>query len=264
MNSSSETGDRERASLPNKTGARMKRGLRWLAGLTGVCVVLLLLVVLTRNQWLGSVARHQIEASTGLRAEIGELITPLGTGRFEVRNLKLFNTGEFGDSLMAHVPELVVDINPQQAAEGRLHFHVLSLNVAALHIVRATSGRMNLEGVEKKLRERIRRKKRKDDKFEFEFHGMDRLQLTLGQVQYTNLKRPGRSHAVDLAVKDEVATNLATEEDVQRWMGALLFRIAMQVTLSELAQHSLVQTDSSLESTNHLTPNPETATPSSP
>ena len=38
---------------------------------------------------------------------------------------------------VAHVPELVVDINPQQATEGRLHFHVLSLNVAALHIVRA-------------------------------------------------------------------------------------------------------------------------------
>jgi len=212
----------------------MKKFIRWLAGITGVLSVVLVILVLVRDPLMKLIARFQIEAETGLRAEIGEFKTTLGTGVFEVRNLKLYNPPEFGGSLMADVPELVVDVNPEKAANGILQFQLLKLELTALNIVKRADGRLNLDGVEKKLRERIaRRKKKKGKDFEFEFGGIVEMRLTVRKVQYTDLKRPTRPRALDLAVQDEVVTDLKTEEDLQRWAGAMMFRILMHISLGD-------------------------------
>jgi hypothetical protein len=222
----------------------MKRFIRWLAGITGALLVLLLVLVLVRDPLMKIIARSQIEAETGLRAEIGELKTTLGTGIFAVRDLRLYNPPEFGGSLMAEVPELVVDINPEQAARGILQFQLLKLELTALNLVKRADGRLNLDGVQKKLRERIaRRKKRKGEDFEFEFGGIAELRLTVRKVQFTDLKRPKRARALDLAVQDEVVTGLKTAEDLQRWAGAMMFRILMQISLGDRDGLALDQVD---------------------
>ncbi len=69
---------------------------------------------------------------------------------------------------------------------------------------------------------------------EFEFGGISKLQLTLRKVFYTDLGSPTRSRALDLAVQDEVVTDLKTEEDLGRWAGGMLFRILMQVSFGRL------------------------------
>jgi hypothetical protein len=212
----------------------MKKYLRGLVAITGGLLVVLIALVLARDVLLKVVARFQIEAETGLRAEIGELKTTLGTGLFHVRNLKLFNPPEFGGSLMAEVPEILVDLDPEKASGGKLSFHRLRLELTSLNIVRRADGRLNLDGVEKKIRERMaRRKKRKGERFEFEFGGISELRLTVRKVHYTDLDRPGRSRALDLAVQDEVVTGLQTGEDLQRWAGAMLFRVLMHLSLGD-------------------------------
>src|SRR6266498_3560029 len=121
---------------------------------------------------------------------------------------------------MADVPELIVDMDPAKAAAGTLQFQLLKLELTALNVVKRADGRLNLDGVEKKIRERMaRRKKRKGDRFEFQFGGIAELRLTVRKVQYTDLRRPDRTRALDLAVQDEVVTGLKTEEDLQRWAG---------------------------------------------
>ena len=231
------------ATSPEPRGrSRMRKVIRWLAWITGVFVLLLVVLVLTRDRWLKVATRQQIESSTGLRAEIGTFSTALGTGRFQVRDLKLFNPPEFGGTLMAEVPELTIDIDPEAAASGHLHFQELALRMTSLNVVKNESGRLNVEGVEKKLREKIKkRKKRKGDRMEWEFAGIDRLALSVGTVQYTDQKRPNQSRKLDLAIQDQAVTNLLTEEDLQRWMGALLFRIVMQATLQELGSQPALE-----------------------
>lgn len=214
----------------------MKRFIRWLAIGSGILVLLLLTLVLTRDALFKVIARAQIEAETGLRAEIGMLETTLGTGRFHVRDLKLYNPVEFGGSLMADVPELIVDIDPTKASGGKLRFQQLRLDLSSLNVVRRADGRLNLEGLEKKLRERIaRRKKRKGERMELEFGGIVEMRLTVRKVQFTDLRHPGRNRELDLAVQDEVVTGLETEEDLQRWAGAMLFRVLMHVSLGDPA-----------------------------
>ena len=214
----------------------MKRLLRWAIGVMAVLLVLLIVAVLARDVVLKAVTERSIEEETGLRAVIGELKTTLGSTALRVRGLKLYNPPEFGGTLMADVPELLVDLDAEQAADGRLHFRDLKLVLSELNIVRNAAGRLNIDGVEKRIRERlVKRRKKKGEKFRFEFAGIDRMHLTVGTVFYADLKRFQRPLSFDLAVKDEVVTGLDTEEDLQKWAGAMISRILVQVLLGQLA-----------------------------
>ena len=204
--------------------------------LAGV-IVLFLALILFRDAVLKAVAEHSIEDETGLRAVIGELKTTLGSGAVRVRDLKLYNPSEFGGRLMADVPELVVDLDAAQAADGKLHFRQLKLNLTELNVVRNAAGRFNLDGVEKRIRERLhQRRKKRGEKFRFEFAGIERLQLNIGQVLYTDLRYPRHPLALNLAVTNETVINLQTEEELGKWASALAFRILLQASLRQLGR----------------------------
>ena len=215
----------------------MKKFRRWAIGVLAGVLVLLAAMVLLRDVILKAVVERSVKEETGLRAEIGELTTTLGSGALRVRNLKLYNSPEFGGKLMASVPELVVDLDAALAADGKLHFRELKLNFAELNVVRNAAGRLNLDGVEKRIRERLhKRRKKHGEKFEFEFAGIERMELTMGQVSYTDLKHPRRALAINLAVTDEAVTDLKTEEELEKWASALVFRILLQVPLRHLGK----------------------------
>jgi uncharacterized protein involved in outer membrane biogenesis len=225
----------------------MKKFRRWAIGVLAGVVVLLAALILLRDVLLKAVVERSLQEETGLRAVIDELTTTLGSGALRVSGLKLYNPPEFGGRLMASVPELVVDLDATQAADGKLHFHELKLHLAELNVVRNAAGRLNLDGVEKRIRERLhKRRKKRGEKFEFEFAGIERLQLTVGQVLYTDLKHPRRALAINLAVTDEAVTDLETEEDLQKWASALVFRILLQVSLRHFGKGH-VSGDTALE-----------------
>jgi hypothetical protein len=213
----------------------MKKFRRWGIGVLAGVIVLLLALILWRDAVLKAVVEHSIEDETGLRAVISELRTTLGSGAVRVRDLKLYNPPQFGGQLMADVPELVVDLDAAQATDGKLHFRLLKLDLAQLNVVRNAAGRFNLDGVEKRIRERLhQRRKKRGEKFRFEFAGIERLQLNMGQAVYTDLRHPRRALAVNLAVTNETVVNLQTEEELGKWASALVFRILLQASLRHL------------------------------
>lgn len=215
----------------------MKKKRRWAVGVLAGGVFLLLALVLFRDAVLKALVERSLEEETGLRAVIGELTTTLGSGALRVRNLKLYNSPEFGGQLMADVPELVVDLDAVKAADGKLHFRELKLNLAELNVVKNAAGRLNLNGVEKRIRERLhQRRKKRGEKFRFEFAGIEKLQLTVGQVLYTDLAHPRRSLALNLSVADETVTDLRTEEELEKWASALVFRVLLQVSLRQIGR----------------------------
>jgi hypothetical protein len=149
--------------------------------------------------------------------------------------LKLYNPAEFGGTLMADAPEVFVDLDAEQAADGKLHFRRLKLILSELNVVKSTTGRLNIEGVQKRIRERLhRRKRRHGERFEFEFAGIEQMHLTVGKVLYTDLKWPLQPLALNLAVNDETVTDLKTEDDLENWAAAMVFRILMQISLNQL------------------------------
>ena len=58
----------------------------------------------------------------------------------------------------------------------------------------------------------------------------------MGQVSYTDLKHPRRALAINLAVADEAVTDLRTEEELEKWASALVFRILLQVPLRHIGK----------------------------
>ena len=224
----------------------LKKLVRWTIGVLTVLVALLIVLILARDTFLKAAAERSIEEETGLRAVIGELTTTLSSGALHVRNLKLYNPAEFGGTLMADVPDLYVDLNAEKAAEGKLHFRDLKLVLSELNVVKNVAGRLNIDGVEKRIRERMHKRKRhRGEKFEFEFAGISKMHLTLRKVFYTDLNSPTRTRAMDLAVQDEVVTDLDTEEDLGRWAGGMMFRLLVQVSFAQLSQGRVVEESTS-------------------
>ena len=234
-------------------GARTKTFLRWTLGVLVVLTLAGVALVLARDPILRRLEERSIYESTGLRAEIGEFHSTLGSTAFVLRDLKLYNLAEFGGSLFARIPELAFDLDAAKAAAGLLHFRTLRLNLAELHVVKSEDGRYNLDGMEKAVRKHLerRRNRRKGEKAEFGFAGIDQMRFTLRQVRYTDLKRPDRTRSVDLAVEDEFVTTLQTEEDLQYWIGGMVFRILVQQSLRGLDRHP-------------QTPGPQPSSPGTP
>ncbi|HXJ57971.1 MAG TPA: hypothetical protein VNU68_15050 [Verrucomicrobiae bacterium] len=203
---------------------------RWILGLGAFLLTALLVLFLFREPLLRRLAESSIQKNTGMRAEIGELKSSLGSGAFEVRDLRLYNLKEFGGSILARIPHLLVDFDTQQAAHSVFHLRRLQLNLAELHVVRDQSGRLNLDGLEPAVREHLskRFRRRHDQATDFQFGGIDQLLLTLRHVRYTDLKRPEHTREIDLKLEDELVTTLHTEDDLQAWLGAMIFRIVLQ------------------------------------
>ncbi len=209
-----------------------KTFLRRLVAVLLVLGVALAGLLLAKDPICKILALRSLHEYTGLRAEIGHFKITFGSAAFQLRDLKLYNAPEFGGTLLADVPELLVDLDAVQVADGILHFRNLKLNLTELNVVKNAEGRLNLEGVEKAVREHLHRKKRKKgEKFELEFGGIDQAQLTLGRIAYHDLRKPSQSRAFDLAITDEPVSGLKTEEDLQRWAGTMLFRVLMQESL---------------------------------
>lgn len=214
----------------------MRAKLSWILAALAALALAATVLFLVRDPILRRLAERTICECTGLRAEIGALRSSPGPGRFTVRDLKLYNLAEFGGSLLANIPELSVDLDAAQAADGILHLRALTLNLAELHVVKDAAGRLNLDGVEKAVRDQVgRHMKRRKDKEEIRFGGIDRLQLTLRHVRYTDLNRPDRTHSFDAGLKDELVTSLKTESDLQTWVGVTLFRVLMEQSYRVMA-----------------------------
>ena len=208
----------------------MKRALRWVIGIIAFLLVLSITLFLFRNPLLRKFAEYQVERETGVEATIGSLQLDLLAGSVRITDFKLANPPGFGERPMLSVPELFMRIDPE-SPPGVLRFLQARLNVAEFNIVRSADGRTNVFALEKRLRERKKKKKRDDTKVEF--HGIAEMKLTLGTVRYIDLQRPARSQEFRLGIQDEVYTGIKNEKDLETWATALLLRIAIQQALEK-------------------------------
>ena len=204
----------------------MKRLLRWVVI---VCVLLLVLVaaaLVLKDPILRKVTESRIASETGLKTTLGALHVSMRSGTVTVTDFKLLNDPEFGGTCLMHVPEIHLALDAQQASEGKLRFSEVRFNLAQVNIVRATNGTLNLDSLKKKHRDRQDGSGKKSGR-DFEFTGIDRLQLTLGSIQYTDLQNPKLNNQHILGVTNEVINDIKSEEELQAHVLRLLLRSAL-------------------------------------
>jgi hypothetical protein len=183
-----------------------------------------------RDPILRRLAERRLRAMTGLQASIGRFTTRPGTAGVTLRDFKLFNPAEYGGAPLVDIPHLHFELDRESALAGRLRFNHLQLNVAQVEIVRGTNGRLNTELLQEwpARRGKDPHSKRDEPRFRMEFAGIERLELSLGRVSYTDLLHTNQTRQFDIRVANESATDLATLDDVNNWLWTLALRVVLR------------------------------------
>ncbi len=194
-----------------------------------VAVGFILIAALTRHLWLKPLVVRNIEVETGLRAELDGFRCSLDLASFELRGLRLFHREDFGGGLLADVPEIAVALDTDLAARGKLHLHQLKLSLTRLNIIKNAAGQVSLQEFEKRLRERWQVR----NELQWEFAGIDQLELRLRTVSYSDLRSTNAPAALDLAIEEKQTGTLGSQEQFGRWIGGLLLKLLVQVSFGQ-------------------------------
>lgn len=214
------------------------RWLRRAFWVLGTAVVFIVLAAVTRSLWLKPLVVRNIEVETGLRVELDSFGCSLNLSSFQMRGLRLFQPAEFGGGLMADIPEIAVDLDTDLAARGKLHLRHLKLSLTRLNIVKNAAGQVSIQEFEKRLRERWQVR----NELQWEYAGIDRLELSLRKVSYTDLRSTNAPIAVDLAIEEKQVDTLKTQEQFGRWFGGLLLKLLMQVSFGQWSEPAATNT----------------------
>lgn len=218
-------------SLPQK----LRKPLRWLIAIFGVLLALAVLAVLFRDSFLKLAAQKRLEASTGMRVEIEKFKTGLRTAAIQIQGFKLHNYSEFGDSVLLDVPDLLVEFDAESAAQGKLRFKQLRVNLAEVNLIRDATGRLNIEKVENEMTERNAARTNRNER-RLVFAGIDELRLSVGRVHFTDLQKPSRSREFTVNIRDQLVQGIKTEEDLQNWVGDFIFKVLLPEAVASKAR----------------------------
>jgi uncharacterized protein involved in outer membrane biogenesis len=196
--------------------------IKWTFRLIVLLVVMAVVLILSLDAIVKAVVVQQVRAATGMEAEIGTLDVGLLSPVFSMRDLKVYNSAEYGGTPFVNMPELFVEYDRWALLKLKLHITLLRLNLAEVNVVRSDTGKTNVvNGVP-----RIPPRQRAD--LARWFGGIDVLNLSLGKAKYVDLKNPQANRQVTLNMKNAIFKNLKTVQDVQ---GAL-FLLSLRSNLA--------------------------------
>jgi hypothetical protein len=192
--------------------------VRWAFRLFILLLVLAVALVLLKDILAKAFLEHQIRAQSGMEAKVGTVDLGLFSPTITVEDLKLFNRAEFGGSPLLDIPDLHVEYDLAVLARRRLRLRLVRLSLAEMNIVEAKDGRTNVvlgvdlgaNGPGSQGRQVLG----------LGFAGIDTLNLTVGKIRYTSLRRPENTAEVKVGLRNEIYTNVRSLAD----LGDLLLR----------------------------------------
>jgi len=195
---------------------------RWAFRLLLLAIVLIVALLLLKDEILKSIAERQIRKSTGMDVKIGAMHVGLTRPVFTLENFVLYNTADFGGGPFLDAPELHLEFYPDATRKGELQFRLVRLNVRELNIVESRDGRTNITSIAGSL-EKISRTGTNSGG-DFEFKGIDTLNLTVGKVRSISLRHPQRNQEINLALQNEIVQNVRSWND----MAGILFKVLLR------------------------------------
>src|SRR5829696_2950954 len=119
---------------------------RWAFRLLILAIVLVVALVLLKDEIIKNIAEKQIRQSTGMDVKIGALHVSLTQPVFNLENLVLYNTAEFGGGTFLDVPDLHLEYHPD-TSKREMRLKLVRLNVRELNIVENMQGRTNITSI---------------------------------------------------------------------------------------------------------------------
>ncbi len=195
---------------------------RWAFRFLILAIVLVVALLLLKDQILKSVAENQIRKATGMDVKIGSLQMGLTRPVFNLENFVLYNTAEFGGGAFLDIPDLHLEFYPDAMRKSELRFKLVRVNIRELNIVESKDGRTNILNVAAALETAGGGKS--TNHADFNFKGIDTLNLTVGKVRSINLRIPARSQEMNLALQNEIVQNVRSWDD----MAGILLKVLVR------------------------------------
>ena len=216
---------------PKKT-SRLRKALAWMIGVLLVLVLLAGVAVLFKDPLLRALAEHRIRRQTGLETRIGKLKVGLGSATMAVEHFIVRNSPQFGGSALFDIPELYLELDPEQTARGKLGFKEIRLQLSELNVVKDTNGLLNLEVLQRSLAAQGPVPAASGDTnapvAAWQFGGIQKLTLSLGRLSLLDLQQPRNNQVIELGITNEVVLEIKSEEDFKAWLASLLLRILLE------------------------------------
>jgi len=189
---------------------------RWAFRLFLIVIVLAVALVLLKDVLLKSFAESRIRSETGMDVRIGKLEVGLFSPTVIVEDLKVFNRAEFGGLPFIDVPDLFIEYSPAALTLGAIRLRLVRLNLAEINVVEGRDGQTNVVfALDPLTRNQPTAASTAPTVYGLRFTGIDTLNLSAGKIVYASLRRPGERTEVNLALQNQVLTNVKTFDELE-------------------------------------------------
>lgn len=202
--------------------------IKWVFRLIFLAIALVAIFLLSLNSILRVVIEHNIRAQTGMDAEIGRFKLGWTAPTIEIRDLKIYNTPDFGGAPFLDIPEIHVEYDRLALLKGDIHLTLLRFNLAELDIVKNQNGQMNvlgLAGPPQKHQEHhgtaadndtVRSKQAPSFKKQtgFDFKSIDTLNVSFERAKYIDLKNPNNDREQTIGIQNLVIPHVKSANDL--------------------------------------------------
>ncbi len=200
----------------------MKRLLPWALRLALALAMLVILGLILKDPVLRMVVERRIRSRTGMDVHIGKFSSGLFSPVLTIQDLKVYNTAEFGGAPFLDVPELHVEFDAVALRRGKLHVTFMRFHLNELSVVRNEAGQTNVVS----LLNNVQGHKSGGGESgkpgrNFQFSGIDVLDLTLGKTKYIDLKDARNNREASVNFQNQIFKNVRSDSDVY----AILFLV---------------------------------------
>lgn len=200
----------------------------WLRRLIAIASVglALLMVVLVLLIWkfdffLGKLLVVALEQEIGAPVELGAFHIHLRENAVEIRDLKLYDPPGFREEPWLRIPEFYLAVSPTPSSSplstnGTVHWREVRLNLSELAMVVNSKGQTNVMELGRRTKEAsIDAASVTNWESTLKFGGLDRLVLSVGKLEFIDLRNPAASQEVRFGLTNRVYTNLNSVADFQ-------------------------------------------------
>ena len=205
---------------------------RWIFRFILLAIVLVVGLLLLKDNLARSYAEREIRRATGYDAKVGRVQLGLLEPRVWIENLVLYNPPEFGGSPLLDAPDIQVDYAPGELLRNSVHLRFMRLNIRELNIVES-NGRTNILEFLHKVTPAAPAQPSSGSGAKYTFVGIDLLNLSIGKVHYTDLKHPKRSQEINLALENHIMRNIHSEDEIASFLLNQLFRAGITIYTDE-------------------------------
>lgn len=192
---------------------------KWAFRLALLIVALCVVLLLSKDAIVKGLIEHEVRARTGLDARLDRVSAGVFSPVLHLDGLKIYNSAEFGGTLLLDAPEIHVEYDRRALSERRLRLRLVRLRISELNVVRNDAGRTNLLHLDWKNPSRALHQAR-----DLPFPEIEVLNLSLGRVRLLDLEHPRRNREFRANLENQIFRNIKSPDDLRGLLFLLWLR----------------------------------------